>query len=195
LESEDTMNWQRWRIGATAVMAAGALLGAAACGSSSSTGGTPGSAGGSSGSGAESPTTTVATRQNSTLGATVLVNAKGQTLYTLSAEQHGRFICTSTSMIPGSGVTCTSIWHPLMAHGAVNGAGVSSLGTIARPDGGRQVTYRGLPLYTFAQDQQPGQAAGNGLRDVGVWHAATVGASSAPPSSSSGGGGGYGYGY
>jgi predicted lipoprotein with Yx(FWY)xxD motif len=157
------------------MLAAAVLFGAAACGSSASSGG--------------SAAPTVATRQSASLGTTVLVNAKGHTLYTLSAERNGRFICTSSSTIPGSAATCTSIWHPLMAHGSVSGAGVSSLGTIARPDGGRQVTYRGLPLYTFAQDARPGQAAGDGFRDVGVWHAATVSGSSAAPS----GGGGYGY--
>jgi predicted lipoprotein with Yx(FWY)xxD motif len=52
--------------------------------------------------------------------------------------------------------------------------GPAKLGTIRRPEGTLQVTYRGLPLYTFASDKKPGQVKGEGLKDVGVWHAALV---------------------
>jgi predicted lipoprotein with Yx(FWY)xxD motif len=86
------------------------------------------------------------------------------TLYSLSAEQGGKFICTSSS--------CTQIWHPLSAAGTPSG--VASLGTVMRPDGTQQVTYKGMPLYTFAQDQQPGQVKGQGFKDVGTWSAVTV---------------------
>lgn len=48
------------------------------------------------------------------------------------------------------------------------------LGTIHRPDGTLQVTYRALPLYTFAADRKPGQVKGEGLKDIGTWHAALV---------------------
>lgn len=176
-----------------AAVAAALTIAASACGSTSSASSV------SPGAGASAPT--VSTRHNSTLGAIVLVNADGRTLYTLSAEGKGRFICTKTEMIPGSTTPCTTVWHPLIAKGAVTGSGVRSLGTVMRPDGGgRQVTYRGMPLYTFADDQGPGEASGNGFHDVGVWRAATVGAaaggSTGGSSGGSTGGGGYGgYGY
>jgi predicted lipoprotein with Yx(FWY)xxD motif len=167
---------------ALAGLAAALALGAAACGSSSSAS--------TVGQAAASPRATVATRHSASLGATVLVGSAGRTLYTLSAERGGRFVCTKTSTIPGSTASCTSIWHPLIARGPVTGSGVSSLATVMRPDGGgRQVTYRGLPLYTFADDHGPGDAAGNGFHDVGVWRAATIVA----PTGGSTGGGGYGY--
>jgi hypothetical protein len=35
---------------------------------------------------------------------------------------------------------------------------------ITRPDGGRQVTIDGKPLYTFSEDS-PGKATGNGFTD------------------------------
>ncbi len=48
------------------------------------------------------------------------------------------------------------------------------LGTIKRPDNGRrQVTFDGRPLYTFDEDAKAGDAKGQGIKDVGVWHAAT----------------------
>jgi predicted lipoprotein with Yx(FWY)xxD motif len=103
----------------------------------------------------------------------VLTTTQGLTLYSLSAEQGGRFICTSGA--------CTQLWHPLSASGAPSG--VASLGTVARPDGTRQVTYKGMPLYTFAQDQRPGDVKGQGFKDVGTWGAVTVagaGAAAAP---------------
>jgi predicted lipoprotein with Yx(FWY)xxD motif len=156
-------------------LAVAALL--SACGSSSS-----------GGSNAASPqVTTVKSASNASLGSTVLVNAKGMTLYSLSAERGGKFICTNAA--------CTNIWHPLtVAGGAKPSGSVGSLGVIKRPGGAEQVTYKGMPLYTFAQDQ-PGQANGQGVKDVGVWKAVSTGqastsssaaASSSAPASSGG---------
>jgi predicted lipoprotein with Yx(FWY)xxD motif len=109
----------------------------------------------------------VKTASNSTLGATVLTDASGMTLYRLSGEQAGKFICTNAG--------CLQVWHPVKASGtSVPSGSVSSLGTVKRPDGSEQVTYKGMPLYTFASDQQPGDAKGQGLKDVGTWNAVTV---------------------
>jgi predicted lipoprotein with Yx(FWY)xxD motif len=131
----------------------------------------------------------------------VLVDARGMTLYHLSAEQNGKFICTSSA--------CLQVWHPLIASAGTPGGSIGSLGTVKRPDGTEQVTYKGMPLYTFASDRQPGDVKGQGIKDVGTWTAVTVAkgsSSSAPatpaptttpaqttPPASSGGGGGYGY--
>jgi predicted lipoprotein with Yx(FWY)xxD motif len=52
--------------------------------------------------------------------------------------------------------------------------GPVKLGTVKRPEGGTQATYHGLPLYSFAPDTKPGETKGQGLKDVGTWHAATV---------------------
>ena len=173
----------------TAALTAVSLVLAAACGSGSSTNG-----GGNSNAPAATataPAAPVMTAKNASLGATVLVNQRGLTLYSLSAERNGRFICTN--------MACLNLWHPLLApSGGLKGDPVGSLGTIKRPDGGMQVTYRGLPLYTFVNDHKPGSAAGNGFKDVGTWLAATTSKTAAstqpaPASTSSGGGGGYGY--
>ncbi len=102
--------------------------------------------------------------ENATLGKTVLTTTKGRTLYSLSVEKHGRYICTGS---------CLSIWHPLLVPAGVRPTGPVKLGTIARPEGGTQVTYKGRPLYRFGGDTKAGQANGEGAKDVGTWHAAT----------------------
>lgn len=108
--------------------------------------------------------TLVKTARNAKLHRTILVNRHGHTLYSLSAERHGRFICTDSS--------CLSLWTPLVVGRGVRPHGtVGHLRTIRRPNGKRQVTYRGRPLYTFNDDHRRGQVKGEGFRDVGVWHA------------------------
>src|SRR5215475_6472426 len=102
----------------------------------------------------------------------MLVAGNGHTLYSLSAEQHGKFICTDK--------TCLSFWHPLVVKKGSMPTGAARLATIRRPDGRIQVTYKGLPLYTFTGDHARGDDNGEGFKDVGTWHAARVGAASAP---------------
>ena len=124
----------------------------------------------------------VKTAQNRTLDKTVLVDRRGKTLYTLSAETHGRFICTTKF--------CMSLWTPLVVARGTTPTGAKLLATVKRPDGRTQVTYRGRPLYTFNEDSKPGDAKGNGFKDVGIWLAAApkATATATPPS-----GGGYRY--
>ena len=158
------------------VLAASLIL--AACGGSSSS-----SSSTSSASTPASPTSTsgsaavIKTASNPTLG-TVLVNGQGMTLYALSAERGGKWICTSSG--------CLQVWHPVTVSAGSTPTGTASLGVIKRPDGTTQVTYKGMPLYTFAQDHAPGQANGQGVKDVGTWNAVTTAAASKSSSSSSG---------
>ena len=119
-------------------------------------------------SSASATSSTATVKRGHALGKTVLVNRAGRTLYSLSAETNGRFICTSG---------CVSTWHPLLVRRGQRPTGTHGLSTIRRPTGQIQVTYKGKPLYTFAGDQKPGDAKGEGFKDVGVWHAATVGGS------------------
>lgn len=105
--------------------------------------------------------------RSASLGKTVLTNRTGLTLYSLSAETHGRFICKRS---------CLLDWHPLVVAKGVKPTGPVALGTIKRPDNGaRQVTFAGKPLYTFDDDQRKGDANGEGFKDVGTWHAASIG--------------------
>jgi len=163
-------------IGVAAAASAGVLAGCSsgnsAASAASGTGGTPTSTAG----------VTVATRTVSGVG-TVLIDQSGKTLYTPQQEANGAIKCTSG---------CLSFWFPVtMGSGATPhaaGALSGALGEIQRPDGGgRQLTYKGEPLYTFRLDSAPGQVHGNDFTDSFggqsfTWHAATVGAAKVAPS-------------
>jgi len=178
------------------LLATAAVL--AGCGSSSKTSSSSSSAASqpaSAASASEASGAVVKTASNAKLGGTILVDAHGMTLYSLSGERVGKFICSSSA--------CTHVWHPLT--GSTASASVEALATTKRPDGTVQVTYKGMPLYTFAQDRAAGEANGQGIKDVGTWRAVSASkatsaapattTSSAPaaPAESGGGGGRYGY--
>jgi predicted lipoprotein with Yx(FWY)xxD motif len=131
----------------------------AACGSSGSSGATATAAA------SVSAASTVDVKTGSTTLGTVLVNSRGRTLYHLTAEKNGRFICTGS---------CTQTWHPLRPKGKTPKGTVHSLGTIRRPDRTKQITYKGFPLYTFAGDSKSGDVKGQGFKDVGTWKAIVI---------------------
>jgi predicted lipoprotein with Yx(FWY)xxD motif len=103
--------------------------------------------------------------RNPTLGKKVLTATNGRTLYTLSGESGGRFLCTGS---------CLSSWPPLKVPAGAQPVGPVKLGAVKRPEGGRQVTYHGHPLYAFAGDSRPGDVNGQGLTTAGGAWSATV---------------------
>jgi predicted lipoprotein with Yx(FWY)xxD motif len=107
--------------------------------------------------------TTVALKTEGTRTGTVLASPKGLTLYYYTEDKRGsgRSVCTGS---------CAAAWPPLIAPVSAP-AGVQlpgSIGEITRPDGTKQVTINGFPIYRYADDTAPGQAAGNGVE--GAWH-------------------------
>jgi predicted lipoprotein with Yx(FWY)xxD motif len=118
----------------------------------------------------------VMTAKNKALGRTILVNRQGLSLYSLSVERHGRFICKNAA--------CLALWKPLVIAKGSTPTGVTGLGTVRRPDKRIQVTYRGAPLYRFVEDRKPGQIKGNGFKDVGTWRVVTVGKAAGTASTS-----------
>jgi predicted lipoprotein with Yx(FWY)xxD motif len=91
----------------------------------------------------------------------ILVDAQGRTLYDFVKDKHGRSACAGS---------CATFWPPLMTSGRPKaGAGVQAklLGTTVRK-AGRQVTYDGHPLYTYAGDTKAGQTNGQGSRNFGA---------------------------
>jgi predicted lipoprotein with Yx(FWY)xxD motif len=152
---EKNMRWSRRFIGGVGILVVVAVVGV-------------GAAMGLSGGSSSIHRTTVKTAR--VLGRTALVTPKGMTLYSLSAEVHGRFICKNSA--------CLALWKPLVVARGTKPTGAKHLGTIRRPGGKIQVTYRGKPLYTFVQDRKPGDAKGEGFKDVGTWHVARTGSTS-----------------
>jgi predicted lipoprotein with Yx(FWY)xxD motif len=121
---------------------------------------------------AASPTstpTTSATALGSTVGTakdpqlgTILVDAKGRTLYLFEKDQGVRSSCYGG---------CASVWPPLTTSGRPQtgtGASAALLGSTSRTDGTTQVTYNGHPLYFYVSDTRPGQTGGEGLNQFGA---------------------------
>jgi len=169
----------------------GALaLGAAACSSSptsaTTTTSTASSQAASSGSTAATSgaMATVKVSSDASLGK-ILVNSAGLALYTYGPDKgHG-----GMSMCTGG---CLSAWPALTVPAGTNptgGTGVGgTLSSVMQANGAEQVTYDGLPLYTFAQDT-PGQVTGNGVGGFSVAKASASGSGSTTASTSSSGGG------
>jgi predicted lipoprotein with Yx(FWY)xxD motif len=175
-ERQMNMRTTRPRTVALGVVSLGLALLATACasGQTAAAGAAPGSGG-----------ATVSVRTVN--GAAMLVGPDGKTLYTNNQDRPGRPMCTSSA--------CTAIWAPLTVHGAQpmsGGTVTGKVASVALADGTRQVTWQGMPLYTFSFDHSPGTATGDGVHDSFggtsfVWHAAvTQGQPSMQPSSGSG---------
>lgn len=93
-----------------------------------------------------------------------LTNGTGWTLYLLETDTPGNGTSTCTG-------ECMKFW-PAFYTETLNlppGLQASSFGEITRPDGSKQITYNGWPLYQFIKDMKPGDTYGEGVK--GVWFA------------------------
>jgi predicted lipoprotein with Yx(FWY)xxD motif len=139
----------------------------AGCGSSSSS-----SSSSSSTTSAASPSTSSTTAatapassamfvvtKHSKLGTILAAGPKHLTVYLFEADKHGKSNCTGE---------CAKAWPPVTGTAKTGGKAVSAdLGTIKRPDGKTQVTYKGHPLYFFIKDKDEGDSYGEGLNAFG----------------------------
>ncbi|VXC01794.1 Predicted lipoprotein with conserved Yx(FWY)xxD motif [Microbacterium sp. 8M] len=92
----------------------------------------------------------------------VVVTSAGMTAYVFDKDTKG----TQTSACTGA---CLGLWPPVLATGDTpKGDGITgTLGTIPTPDGKKQVTLDGWPLYTYAGDTAAGDVKGQGVQ--GIW--------------------------
>jgi predicted lipoprotein with Yx(FWY)xxD motif len=121
-------------------------------------------------------------------GTEVLADSQGRTLYTAAVEEGGKILCVDA---------CESFWEPVLASPADAEQAASELdadlSVLKRPEGEQQLTFDGLPLYTFAEEDA-GQLEGDGFVDdfQGThfeWQAARTDGGSGSNTQ----GGGYGY--
>ena len=118
---------------------------------------------GSSASSAGATAVVVSTKHNK-LGTILAAGPKHLTVYLFEADKG------STSACSGG---CAKVWPPVTAASATAGASAqqAALATITRPDGSKQVTYKGHPLYYFAQDKDDEDAYGQGSKAFGAsWY-------------------------
>ncbi len=89
-----------------------------------------------------------------------LVNAQGRTVYLFTGDPPGRSTCTDA---------CLGTWPIFSTDGVptVDGSADPELvSMIERPDGFRQVSYDGQPLYYFIGDESVGDIDGQGVNDA-----------------------------
>jgi len=105
--------------------------------------------------------------RNTNLGM-ILVNGRGRTLYAFTRDRRNTDKCKKVT-------GCLQLWPAVTTRGKpIAGPGVKAhlIGTIAFKPGVRQVTYAGHPLYTYANDFEPGQTSYvNILQFGGRWPA------------------------
>ena len=99
-----------------------------------------------------------------TKNGTYLIGFNGQTLYSFDKDTAVASNCTGT---------CASVWPPYVVPNTsvlknVQSGIPGNVGTIARADGTLQVTYKGKPLYFYANDATGSDTKGNGVN--GLWH-------------------------
>ncbi len=114
-------------------------------------------------SAAPSATASVDLMTASSTAGNIVVDAKGMSLYyfTKDVKDSGTSACTGG---------CLTAWPPALTTAATPSAeGVTGkLGTITTPDGAKQLTLNGMPLYYYEKDKKPGDVTGQGVG--GVWY-------------------------
>jgi predicted lipoprotein with Yx(FWY)xxD motif len=152
----------RWLV--LPVLVAAALL-AAACSSSSKSSTASGSS-----SSSTSPGTMFSTANVSGLG-TVVVDARGHTVYVLTADGKTNVPCDDAS-------GCTKIWpdlpFPTGTTSATAGTGAQSslLSSMKLSDGETYPTYNKWLMYEYTADSGPAQGHGEGVKSFGgTWYA------------------------
>jgi predicted lipoprotein with Yx(FWY)xxD motif len=118
------------------------------------------------------PTGPVAIKTVTGRDGTYLTDRSGRALYMWVGDDAGKSNCSGD---------CALAWPPVVTAStpsASGGARSANVGTITRSDGGRQVTYKGHPLYYFVVDSGPGTTKGQGSDSFGArwWLVAPSGA-------------------
>lgn len=117
---------------------------------------------------------TVSLTVSKTAAGDALAGPNGMTLYILTNDTNDTSTCTSGQ--------CATTWPALKGDGSAVQAGsgiTGTWGTATWPDGTKQVTHNGQPLYYYVGDSAAGDAKGQG--SGGVWFIAPVGTAPGGP--------------
>jgi predicted lipoprotein with Yx(FWY)xxD motif len=105
---------------------------------------------------------TAITTEHTPLGTVLAAGPKHLTVYLFAADTG------STSTCSGA---CAQVWPPVTTTGAPKAEGeavAADLGTTARSEGAKQVTYKGHPLYWYVSDSKAGETTGQGVQSFGA---------------------------
>jgi len=100
------------------------------------------------------------TQMRDTSIGSVMTDAEGMTLYTFDRDEPGVSNCYEQ---------CAQNWPPFLAEEGATAEGDFTL--VERTDGSMQWAYKGMPLYHWQNDTEPGQTTGDNVG--GVWHVVT----------------------
>jgi predicted lipoprotein with Yx(FWY)xxD motif len=110
---------------------------------------------------------------------TILVDAQGKALYTLTDANGAAVACTGT---------CASAWPPLTVAAGAKAKGGKGVKKVSVTSDG-QVTWNALPLYRFSGDTQAKEAKGEGVNAFGgTWHVVKSKAAKAKTTATTSGG-------
>jgi predicted lipoprotein with Yx(FWY)xxD motif len=90
----------------------------------------------------------------------ILVGNGGKAVYMFTKDADGQSVCYDE---------CATIWPPVLSDVQVfTGAGIDPklIGTVARKDGTKQVTFNGMPLYYYWEDAAPGDLKGQNFNSI-----------------------------
>jgi len=119
--------------------------------------------GSTSASGQAAPAALITTKQDK-LGTVLAYGSKHLTVYLFEKDKGTGSSCTGV---------CANVWPPVTGKPQAAGAAKSAdLGTITRPDGTTQVTYKRHPLYLYVRDKDDGDTYGEAIKSFGAeWYA------------------------
>ena len=91
----------------------------------------------------------------------IVVDGEGMTVYYFTKDEKDSGVSNCTG-------DCLVAWPPVLTEGdAPEIEGITAeVGTIDTPDGKKQVTIDGMPIYYWQNDKAPGDVDGQGVNDV-----------------------------
>lgn len=104
-----------------------------------------------------SPVSAIVKVNSSSSKGNFLTDSNGMTLYIFDKDSNGVSNCTGK---------CVAIWPVFLASSQSNLP--ANITIIQRSDGLMQYAWKGMPLYYYASDKNPGDINGDGFG--GIWH-------------------------